>query len=47
METPPLGWTEITVENYAECSSTLPNILPGEVYRYMALGVGYEFLFAA
>jgi len=41
-ETPPLGWTEITVENYAECSSTFPNISPGELYRYMALGVGYE-----
>jgi len=40
-ETPPLGRTEITVENYAECFSTLPNISPGELYRYMALGVGY------
>jgi len=36
-ETPSLGWTEIT-----KCSSALPNILPGELYRYIALGVGYE-----
>jgi len=40
-ETPPLGWTEITADNYPKCSSALPNILPGELYRYMALGVGY------
>ena len=41
-ETPPLGWTEITAENYPKSSSALPNILPGELYRHMTLGVGYE-----
>jgi len=41
-EIPPLGWTEITADNYPKCSSALSNILPGELYRYMALGVSYE-----
>jgi len=30
-ETPPLGWTEITADNYPKCSSALPNISPGEL----------------
>ena len=38
---PPQGWTEITDKNCDQWSAKLPDMTSGELYRYMATGVGH------
>ena len=38
---PPQGWTEITEKNFEQWSTKLPNVTSGELYRYLAKGVGH------